>query len=53
MGKVIKPFSYTRVQDQGDGYLKRRFDKIRRELKESAAKEQQKVSRLPVRRASK
>ena len=29
------------------------FRRIRRELKESAAKDAQKVSRLPVRRASK
>lgn len=51
MGKVIKTFSYTRVQDQGDGYLKRRFDKIRKEQKEREQAAPLKV--LPMKRAAK
>ena len=38
MGKVNKTFKYTKVADQGAGYLKMRFDAIRRKLKEEAAK---------------
>ena len=48
MGKVIKPFSYTRVQDQGVNYLKHRFDKIRRQQAEQKAAAEAKVQ--PIRK---
>lgn len=46
MGRILKPFPYTRVQNQGPLYLKHKFDALRRALKKQA--EQAKVT--PIRK---
>ena len=50
MGKVNKTFRYVPVAEQGAGYLKLRFDAIRRKLREEADAKPKNVQ--PIRKAN-